>query len=147
VTHRPISPARRRVRQGFTLVELLIVLVILGLLASIAAPQLFGQLGKARAQSAAVQIRNLETALDLYRLEVGSYPTQEQGLRALVERPDGAIGWGGPYLRKADELTDPWGRSFHYRRPGERGGDYDLWSFGADGAAGGTGENREIGNW
>lgn len=130
---------------GFTLLELLIVLVILGLLASLVAPQLFSQLGRARTQTSAVQIESLGTALDLFRLDVGRYPTTTEGLKALTERPQGVKSWRGPYVDKPERLLDSWGRSFVYQSPVKVKA-YDLVSLGADGAAGGTGDNADIGN-
>lgn len=136
----------RRARQrGFTLVELLVVLVILGLIAAFAVPQVMNYLGGARTDSAKIQIQRLASVLDLYRLNIGSYPSESEGLVALVEQPDGAAAWNGPYLQSADSLTDPWGRPYEYRRPGTRG-DYDLYSLGADGREGGEGEDRDVTN-
>lgn len=140
------SSARRRRQAGFTLVELLVVLVILGLVAAIAAPNLIRYLGGAKTDAAKVQIERLSTVLDLYRLEVGAYPTQQEGLRALVEKPNGAARWNGPYLKKADALVDPWGKPYVYRYPG-RNGEFDLISLGADGAEGGEGENQDLTSW
>jgi general secretion pathway protein G len=137
---------RRRGERGFTLLELLVVLVILGLLAAVAAPRVLKYLGSARADTAKLQINNIGTALDLYRLEVGRYPSQNEGLAVLVENVGGNPGWNGPYLKKKDAITDPWGRPYHYRQPGEHG-EYDLYTLGADNASGGDGENRDIGNW
>lgn len=133
---------------GFTLLEILVVLVILGLVAAvIAGPQVFRQLGAAKSETARLQIERIAGALDLYRLEVGRYPTaQEGGLRALVEQPAGVARWNGPYLKKQDAITDPWGQPYGYRFPGQRG-EYDLWSLGADGVEGGEGENRDVTNW
>ncbi len=137
----------RRRERGFTLIELLVVLVILGLIAALAAPRVIKYLGGAKADAAEVQIERLAGVLDLYRLEVGRYPSEEEGLRALVERPAGVDNWNGPYLKNADALTDPWGNPYVYRYPGERGTDYDLYSLGADGEEGGEGENRDITSW
>lgn len=137
---------RRRREHGFTLVELLVVLVILGLIAAFAAPQVIKYLGSAKTDAAAIQIERLSGILDLYRLEVGSYPSTEEGLQALVERPIDAENWNGPYIKKADALIDPWGRAYVYRRPGEHG-DFDLYSLGADGSEGGEGEDRDITSW
>lgn len=148
---RPHGPAgrghRRGSQAGFTLLELRVVLVILGLIAAVVAgPQVFKLLGTAKSEAADIQIERIGGALDLYRLEVGRYPTQEEGLSALIEQPPGLETWNGPYLKKADAITDPWGRSFEYRSPGEHG-DYDLFTLGADNAEGGEGENRDISSW
>lgn len=132
--------------RGFTLVELLVVLVILGLLATIAAPRVIKYLSSAKVDAAAAQIQNLATTLDLYRLEVGHYPSAEQGLEALVAQPPGVDSWNGPYIKKRDILIDPWNRPYHYRFPGEHG-EFDLFSFGADGAEGGEGEDQDITDW
>lgn len=143
---RPRPPVRRR-EAGFTLLEILVVLVILGLLAAVVAgPQVFRQLGAAKSEAAKLQIERVGGALDLYRLDVGRYPNQQEGLRALVEPPIGIARWNGPYLKKQESLVDPWGRPFSYRSPGQRG-EYDLWSLGADGLEGGEGENRDVVNW
>jgi general secretion pathway protein G len=132
---------------GFTLLEILVVLVILGLLAAVVAgPQVFRQLGAAKAETAKLQIDRVSGALDLYRLDVGRYPTQQEGLRALIDSPGGIVRWNGPYLKKQEAITDPWGRPFSYRYPGQHG-EYDLWSLGADGVDGGEGENKDVGNW
>jgi general secretion pathway protein G len=141
------QPGVQRARQdGFTLIELLVVLVILGLLASVAAPQLIKFIGGAKADTAKVQIERLSGVIDLYRLEVGSYPSEQQGLKALVDAPSGVATWNGPYLKKADALVDPWGRPYVYRFPG-RHGDYDLYTLGADGRDGGEGENQDVASW
>jgi general secretion pathway protein G len=140
-----MAKERRRTR-GFTLVELLVVLVILGLIATLAAPQVIKFLGGAQRDTAALQVDKLSGILDLYRLEVGTYPTTEVGLSALIERPAGAERWNGPYLRKAKSLTDPWGNPYIYRHPGDHG-EYDLYSLGKDGREGGEGENQDITNW
>jgi general secretion pathway protein G len=135
---------RRRSRQGgFTLLEILVVLAIIGLIAAIAAPQVFKSLGGAKSDSAKVQIEALSTGIDLYRLEVGTLPPD---LDALVERPSGEERWNGPYLRKAAVPKDPWGNEFRYKTPGDHG-DYDLYSLGADGNEGGEGENRDVTSW
>ena len=134
----------RRAR-GFTLLELLVVLVILGLLVGVVAPRFFGQVGKSEAKVAAAQIRALEDALDQYRLDVGRYPTAEQGLEALNTQPAGVTRWKGPYLRKALP-RDPWGNPYQYRSPGEHG-EIDLYSYGNDGQPGGSGDAADIVNW
>lgn len=130
--------------RGFTLLELLVVVVIIGLLAGIVAPRYFGQVGKSEVNVARAQIDALEKALDQYRLDVGRYPNTELGLKALVERPASEPKWLGPYLRK-DVPLDPWGRPYLYKVPGEKG-EFDLLSFGKDGQPGGTGENADLTN-
>ena len=136
---------KKRRDAGFTLIELMIVLFILGLLAALVAPRLMGRVGKAKQKSAQAQIHLLATALDLFHLDVGRYPTEEEGLKVLRDKPDSAPGWGGPYLDKPVP-KDPWGRDYAYKCPGEHG-PYDLSSLGADGAGGGEGENQDITNW
>lgn len=130
---------------GFTLLELLVVLVILGLLVGIVAPRFFGQVGKSEAKTAKAQVRALEDALDQYRLDVGRYPTSEQNLAALMAQPTGEARWQGPYLKKSVP-NDPWGNAYQYRQPGEHG-EFDLFSLGKDGQPGGTGEAADIQNW
>jgi general secretion pathway protein G len=137
--------ARRRAdrQAGFTLIELLVVLVIIGLLATLVAPNFIGQSEKAKPKAARVQLENLRNALDMFQLDVGRYPTSEEGLEALRMRPNSAPRWAGPYLR--DEIpVDPWGRAYVYRSPGEGGGNYDIGSYGADGRAGGDQINADI---
>jgi general secretion pathway protein G len=131
--------------EGFTLIELMIVLFILGLLAALVAPRLMGRVGKAKQKTAQAQMQLLGTALDLFHLDVGRYPTTEEGLNVLKEKPNNVPGWGGPYLDK-NIPNDPWGRPYAYKSPGEHGL-YDLSSLGADGAPGGDGENQDINNW
>lgn len=132
-------------QRGFTLLELLVVLVVLGLLAGMVAPKYFNQLGKSEAKVARSQIAELVKALDIYRLEVGQYPSTEEGLAALVQAPPEATRWGGPYLQRAVP-KDPWGRDYQYRSPGESG-DFDLFTYGKDGQPGGDNENAEIASW
>ena len=129
--------------KGFTLLELLVVIVIIGLLAGYVAPRYFAQVGKSEVQVARAQIDSLEKALDQYRLDVRHYPSAEQGLDALVAQPQGETGWAGPYLKKAVP-TDPWGRAYVYRVPGQKG-EFDLYSLGKDGQPGGTGQDADIG--
>src|SRR5436190_10087366 len=129
---------------GFTLLELLVVVVIIGLLVGYVAPRYFGQIGKSEVSTAKAQIDALEKALDQYRLDTGRYPGSELGLNALVTKPANEPKWNGPYLRKAVPL-DPWGKPYAYKMPGDKG-DFDLLSFGKDGAPGGTGENADITN-
>lgn len=148
----PFKPHTQRLldkstQRGFSLIELMIVLVILGLIAGIVGPQAMKYLGKGKNQSAKVQIENISAALDMYRLEVGSYPTTADGLKALVSAPSSARGWNGPYLKKGDVPKDPWNNDYQYKRPGGNGQPYDLSSFGADGAAGGEGEDADITLW
>jgi general secretion pathway protein G len=128
---------------GFTLLELLVVMVIIGLLAGFVAPQYFGQVSKSERKTARAQIVELEKALDHYRLDIGRYPSTEQGLAALVAKPSESAKWEGPYLRKAVPL-DPWGKPYLYRSPGQNGADFDLLSFGKDGQAGGSGDGEDI---
>ena len=129
--------------KGFTLLELLVVIVIIGLLAGYVAPRYFGQIGKSEVQVARSQIDSLEKALDQYRLDTRHYPSAEQGLEALVAKPTNEANWSGPYLKKAVP-NDPWGRPYVYRVPGSKA-EYDLYSFGRDGKPGGTGEDADIG--
>ena len=129
---------------GFTLLELLVVVVIIGLLAGFVAPRYFGQVGKSEVNVARAQIDALEKSLDQYRLDVGRYPDAELGLKALVERPPNEPKWNGPYLRK-DVPEDPWGKPYVYRIPGEKW-EFDLLSYGKDGAPGGSGEAADITN-
>ncbi|MDH5731174.1 MAG: type II secretion system major pseudopilin GspG [Gammaproteobacteria bacterium] len=130
---------------GFTLLELLVVMVIIGLLAGFVAPKYFAQIGKSEVKIAQAQIDALGKALDQYRIDVGSYPDSKAGLSALNTQPSNSDGWDGPYLKKAVP-NDPWGRAFVYRMPGQHG-EYDLFSFGADGREGGDGKNTDIKNW
>ena len=132
--------------RGFTLIELLVVLVILGLLAGLVGPQIMKHLGDSKTRTARLQIEELSATLDLYRLEVGRYPNEEDGLQALVEKPLTAAKWNGPHLRKKTVPVDPWGYPYHYRFPGELFA-FDLLSLGADNAEGGAGENQDILGW
>lgn len=136
------SPARQA---GFTLLELLVVLVILGLLAGYVAPRYFSQVGKSEVTTAQAQIGALEKALDQYRIDTGRYPSTEQGLAALNAKPADEARWGGPYLKKAVP-SDPWGNPYQYRMPGERS-EVDVFSLGRDGRPGGTEADADIGNW
>jgi general secretion pathway protein G len=138
-------PTRRSLSRGFTLLELLVVMVIIGLLAGIVAPQYFSQLGKSNAKVAKAQIESFGQALDQYRLDVGSYPTTEQGLGALRTAPADLPRWQGPYLKR-DIPVDPWGRAYVYAAPGQHG-DYDLSSLGSDGQPGGEGEAADVHSW
>ncbi len=131
--------------KGFTLIELLIVIIIIGLLAALVGPRLFGKVSTAKQKAAKAQIELFGTALDALRLDIGRYPTTEEGLRALREKPSGMEGWKGPYLPK-EIPKDPWGRDYVYKCPGEHG-EYDLISYGLDGVEGGEGENQDIVSW
>jgi general secretion pathway protein G len=125
--------------------ELLVVLAILGLLMSLVGPQVLKQLGGAKTKTALIQIRDLEQALEMYKLDVGRYPNTTQGLAALVDKPSGVAGWNGPYL-KSDVPRDPWGRDYNYKYPGERG-EIDIYTLGQNGSPGGDGEDADVGNW
>jgi general secretion pathway protein G len=138
--HTRLSP---RHGSGFTLLELLVVIVIIGLLAGYVAPRYFSQVGKSEVQVARAQIDSLEKAIEQYRLDTRRYPSAELGLEALVTRPANEPAWGGPYLKKAVP-NDPWGRPYVYRHPGQKS-EYDLTSYGRDGKPGGTGEDADIG--
>lgn len=137
--------SRKNLIRGFTLLELLVVMVIIGLLAAYVGPKYFSQVGKSEVKMAQAQIDSLEKALHQYRLDVGSYPTTEQGLNALMTRPGNEPKWQGPYLGKMPP-PDPWGRPYQYKYPGERT-EFDLFSLGKDGQPGGTGEAADITNW
>ena len=134
----------RAAQCGFTLLELLVVMAIIGLLAGYVGPRYFAQIGKSEIKAARAQIDALEKALDQYRLDTGHYPSQDQGLAAIIKKPANEPRWDGPYLKK-DLPLDPWGRPFIYKIPGERG-EFELVSLGKDGVAGGTGEAADIRN-
>ena len=136
----------RRNEGGFTLLELLVVLAILGLLAAIVGPQVIRYLGSSKTQTAQVQVRNIAASIQLYRLDVGRYPTNEEGLGALITAPASAAMWNGPYLPDSSAITDPWGKPYLLKSPGEHG-ELDVFSYGSDGTAGGSGEARDVGNW
>jgi general secretion pathway protein G len=138
---------RRKIKRekGFTLIEILVVVIIIGLLAALVGPKLFGKVGIAKQSAAKAQIELFGTALDTFRLDVGRYPTAEEGLKALREKPSGVEGWQGPYLPK-EIPVDPWGTPYVYKSPGEHG-DYDLISYGLDKVEGGEGENQDIVSW
>lgn len=135
----------RRTARGFTLIELLVVLAILTLLAGLVGPRVLNQLGGAKSKTTAVQIADIDKALEIYKLDVGRYPSNEEGLAALMKRPGSAAGWNGPYLKGEALPTDPWGHAFRYANPGPNGG-VEILSLGADGAPGGEGENTDIRN-
>ena len=130
---------------GFTLLELLVVMVIIGLLASYVGPKYFLQIGKSEIKAARAQIDGFEKALEQYRIDTGRFPSTEQGLQALFVKPGNEAKWGGPYLKKAPP-PDAWGQPYQYKSPGEHG-EFDLFSYGKDGRAGGSGESADITNW
>jgi general secretion pathway protein G len=133
-----------RDRRGFTLIEILVVMVIIGLLAALVGPRLFPKLGKSKLAAAKAQIELLGQGLDQFRLDVGRYPTSQEGLQALAEDP-GIEKWDGPYLKKKVP-DDPWGRPYYYQQPGDNG-EYDLLSYGRDGTIGGEGEDADVMSW
>ena len=130
---------------GFTLIELLVVLAIIALLAGLVGPSVLNQLGGAKTKTAKIQIKDLEMSLEMYKLDVGTYPSSSEGLQSLVEKPSDADGWNGPYL-KSDIPKDPWKNDYYYVYPGTRA-DIDIYSLGQDGAQGGDGEDSDVGNW
>ena len=133
-------------KAGFTLIEMLVVLVIIGLVMSLVAPRVLNYLSDARVKAARIQIEALSNSLDLYHLDVGRYPTTQEGLGALVRRPPGVDVWNGPYVKGADVPTDPWRNAYVYVAPGAHGV-YDLMSYGSDGREGGEGSAADITNW
>ncbi len=137
---------RQRREHGFTLIEMMVVMVIIGLLMALVGPRFIRQEEKARVRAARAQIELLGTTLDTFRLDIGRYPTTQEGLASLRQRPFGLERWDGPYLKK-DVPKDPWDRPYMYRSPGEAGRPYDLLSFGADGGPGGEGDNRDVASW
>ena len=141
-----LMQGRLKKKQGFTLLELLVVLVIIGLLAGIIGPSLFKNVGKSEVTTAKAQIESLSKAIDTYRLDTGKFPSTEEGLQVLTTRPNNLPNWQGPYLKKAVPL-DPWGMPYQYKHPSEHQMDYDLYSFGADKALGGEQHNSDLGNW
>jgi general secretion pathway protein G len=141
----PLRTASPPPQAGFTLLELLVVMVIIGLLAGYVGPKLFAQIGKSEVKATKAQIDGLQKSLDQYRIDVGHYPSTEQGLLALVVRPGDESRWSGPYLAKSVP-QDPWGHDYQYRSPGQHG-EYDLLSLGKDGQPGGDGESADIVSW
>lgn len=137
--------SRPRQQAGFTLLELLVVVAIIGLLAAYVGPKYFSQLGKSEQSVARSQVEAFNRALGAYRLDVGGFPSTEEGLVALLARPAGATKWNGPYLEKAVP-PDPWGRAYQYRAPGANGADFDIVSYGKDGQPGGEGDAADITN-
>ncbi len=140
------SSQERKSEKGFSLIELIVVLVILGLLAAVVAPRVYDKLARGKEQIAKIQIKELEGALQLFSFDVGRYPNTSEGLDALVRNPGNLESWRGPYLGKTELPRDPWGKPYIYRCPGQHG-DYDLFSYGPDGVEGGEGENADITSW
>ena len=132
--------------RGFTLLELMVVLLILALLATIAAPQVMKHLSKAKSQTARIQIDALTASVSFFQMDVGRAPTEQEGLRVLIERPGSESKWDGPYIQKAESLTDPWGRPYLYKHPGTHR-EIEIYTLGSDGKEGGEGDAHDIGNW
>ncbi len=135
----------KRGERGFTLIEILVVMIIIGMLAALVGPRIMGRIAPAKQQAAKTQIGLFETALDTFRLDVGRYPTTEEGLKALREKPSSAENWQGPYLPK-EIPVDPWGKPYVYKCPGDNG-DFDILSYGLDGTEGGEGDNQDVVSW
>lgn len=145
--NKPVQRKPVRCKQGgFTLLEIIVVVLIVALLMGIVGPNVMQRLGETRSDAAKLQIQQFGAALDLYKLDIGRYPTSDEGLQALVEQPGEARNWKGPYTKKNTLPKDPWGNDYRYSSPGEHGS-YDLFSMGADGGEGGEGENRDITSW
>ena len=140
------SASRRHGQRGFTLVELLVVITIIGLIMGLVGPRVLNYLSESKTKAAKIQIESLSSALDLYYLDVGRYPSTSEGLVALVKRPGSTTAWNGPYLKGGLVPADPWGNAYVYRSPGEHG-TYDIISYGSDGTEGGTGAAADITSW
>ena len=141
------KPAKKKKSEaGFTLVELLVVMVILVLLASFVGPRVIGYLGSSKLKTAKIQLESFSTSLELFKLDTGRYPSNQEGLSALVSKPQNASNWNGPYLRKTKLPKDPWGNEYFYKFPGEHG-EFDIYTLGADNQVGGEGENKDVTSW
>lgn len=138
-------PSPSRIHRGFTLLELVMVLVIIGVILSMVGPRVFNSLSRATGEQAKIKIEQIGSALELYKLDTGRYPNTQEGLGALLSAPSGVANWNGPYIRDPKSLKDPWSRDFIYNSPSEKGG-FDLASLGADGKEGGEGENKDVRN-
>jgi len=145
-TDRRMTPWRSTRRTGFTLLELMVVLLILALLATIAAPRVTKYLQKAKSQTARIQVDALSAAVDAFHVDTGRFPTSTEGLNALMDPPEATPAWDGPYLKRRDSLLDPWGEAYHYVLPGKHS-EFDLYTLGSDHREGGEGDARDIGNW
>lgn len=143
---RYLERRKRKSEAGFTLVELLVVMVIMVLLASLVAPRVIGYIGSSKSKTAKVQIESFATSLELFKLDTGRYPSDREGLQALVQPPPGTRNWAGPYLKKSAVPPDPWGNPYRYRSPGQRG-PFDIYSLGADNREGGQGEDGDVASW
>ncbi|HTT85178.1 MAG TPA: type II secretion system major pseudopilin GspG [Rhizomicrobium sp.] len=139
--------SRRSGEAGYTLMELLVVLAILGLLAAVATPMVLHYLDSAKVSTAKTEVSNLSAGLDLFKYDVGRYPTTEEGLEALISAPEGVENWNGPYIKKTTKLNDPWGHPYNYRYPGTHGGEFDLYSYGAHPDEAKADEKPPIANW
>ena len=144
-TGQPKNKIETSKEDGFTLIELLVVLGIIALLMTLVAPQVIRYLSEAKSETALIQLKNIESALELYYLDTGQYPDEQTGLKALIEAPAGVKNWNGPYLKRDKGILDPWGKPFIFKAPGDHGS-YDISTLGRDGAPGGTGENKDITN-
>lgn len=141
--HAGLEPASMR---AFTLLELMVVLLILALLATIAAPQVMKHLSKAKSQTARIQVDALAASVNFFQMDVGRAPTEQEGLKVLIDKPVNEPKWDGPYIQKSDSLMDPWGRAYLYKHPGSHR-DIEIYTLGSDGKEGGEGDARDIGNW
>ena len=141
-----LKESARTRRGGFTLLELMVVLLVLALLTTIAAPRVTKYLRKAKAQTAKIQVNALSAAVDSFHLDTGRFPSCDEGLKALMDRPSDSSNWDGPYLKQRDSLIDPWGHPYLYRIPGQHG-EYDIYSLGSDNREGGEGDAADVGNW